>query len=118
VADFPAGQIVLADWRDALPKEPNKLRPAIVVENNRLFAPEFPNVILVPLSEDHELAAPELSLIIEPTPENGCPSRCHALSSVVTATSTARVRPTGSRITTDQLAEIRRQIGLAIGLPQ
>jgi hypothetical protein len=24
-----AGQIVLADWRDALPEEPSKLRPAI-----------------------------------------------------------------------------------------
>ena len=29
---FAAGDIVLADWRDALPKEPNKRRPAIVVE--------------------------------------------------------------------------------------
>jgi hypothetical protein len=26
-----AGQIVLVDWRDALPKEPNKRRPAVVV---------------------------------------------------------------------------------------
>jgi mRNA interferase MazF len=116
VASFPAGQIVLADWRDALPKEPNKRRPAIVVENNRLFAPDFPNVILVPLTEDHDLAAPDLSVSIEPTPGNGCPARCYALSSFVTATSVVRVRPTGSRITDDQLAEIRRQIGFAIGL--
>jgi mRNA interferase MazF len=35
-----AGQIVLADWRgDALPKEPNKRRPAVVVEDDALFAP-------------------------------------------------------------------------------
>jgi hypothetical protein len=28
-----AGQIVLTDWRgDAMPKEPNKRRPAVVVE--------------------------------------------------------------------------------------
>ena len=34
-----AGQIVLADWRgDALPKEPNKRRPAVVVEDDGLFA--------------------------------------------------------------------------------
>src|SRR5690348_3092731 len=32
-----AGQIVLADWRaDALPKEPNRLRPAVVVEDDGL----------------------------------------------------------------------------------
>ena len=30
---FAPGEIVLADWRgDALPKEPNKLRPAVVVD--------------------------------------------------------------------------------------
>jgi hypothetical protein len=34
-----AGQIVIADWRDALPKEPNKLRPAVVVEGDALFDP-------------------------------------------------------------------------------
>src|ERR1051325_11112278 len=35
-----AGQIVLADWRgDARPREPNKRRPAVVVEDDVLFAP-------------------------------------------------------------------------------
>jgi hypothetical protein len=35
-----AGQIVVVDWRgDALPKEPNKRRPAVVVEDAGLFAP-------------------------------------------------------------------------------
>lgn len=33
---FTAGQIVLVDWRDALPKEPNKRRPAVVVEDKEL----------------------------------------------------------------------------------
>lgn len=56
-----AGQIVLADWRgDALPKEPNKRRPAVVVEDDGLFAPAYPNVILVPLTEDAALAIPDL----------------------------------------------------------
>ncbi len=53
---FRAGQIVIADWRDALPKEPNKLRPAVVVEKELLFAPNYPNVILVPLTDDDRLA--------------------------------------------------------------
>ena len=48
-----AGQIVLADWRgDAMPREPNKRRPAVVVEDEGLFAPTYPNAILVPLTDD------------------------------------------------------------------
>jgi len=35
-----AGQIVLADWcGDAKPKEPNKRRAAVLVEDDRLLAP-------------------------------------------------------------------------------
>ena len=83
MAGFAAGQIVVADWRDALPKEPNKLRPTIVVEDEGLFDPAYPNVILVPLTEDARLAIPELSLAIDPSPENGCTKRCWALSHCV-----------------------------------
>jgi len=80
LSSYTAGQIVIADWRDALPKEPNKLRPAIVVENDQLFDPDYAKVIVVPLSEDRGLAVPELSLPIDPTPENGCTKPCFALS--------------------------------------
>ena len=116
MAAFSPGQIVLVDWRDALPKEPNKLRPAIVVEDGELFSRDFPNVILVPLSEDAGLAPSELLLPIEPTPENGCPKRCYALSSYLATTSVQRVRPTQSSILPEQLQAIRRQVALAIGL--
>ena len=111
-----AGQIVLANWRDALPKEPNKLRPAIVVDDERLFPSDYQNAILVPLSGE-VLEAPErLALSIDPTPENGCATRCYALSYCVTTASVARLQGTSSHITDEQLVEIRRQIALAIGL--
>lgn len=113
---FRAGQIVIADWRDAIPKEANKLRPAIVVEDDALFDPRYPVVILVPITEQAELAIPDLSVLIEPTPENGCSKPCYAVSHFVTATSIARIRPTPSRITTAQLNRIREQIALALGL--
>ena len=71
MAEFSGGQIVVADWRDALPKEPNKLRPAVVVEDEALFDPAYPNVILVPLTEDLRLAISDLSVEIDPTPQNG-----------------------------------------------
>ena len=113
---FSSGQIVLVDWRDALPKEPNKLRPAIVVEDDDLFGNAYPNLILVPLSEDQELAPEDLRLPIDPTPENGCNKRCYALSCYLATTSKHRVRATRSRILPEQLDAIRRQIGLAIGV--
>ena len=112
-----AGQIVLADWRgDALPKEPNKLRPAIVVEDDGLFAPSYPNAILVPLTEDAALAIPDLSVAIVPSPENGCSKPCWAVSHLVATTFKARLSATPSRITPDQLIAIRRQIALAVGV--
>jgi len=116
VAALRAGQIVLVDWRDALPREPNKLRPAIVVENETLFVPDYPNVILVPLSGHGHVAPSDLTLAIEPTAENGCTSRCYALSCYVTTTSMRRVQATASRILPEQLQTIRRQIALAIGV--
>ncbi len=82
-------------WRgDARPKEPNKLRPAFVVEDDGLFAPAYPDVILVPLTEDVGRVIPDLAVIIPPTPENGCAKPCWAASHLVTATSKARlIRP-------------------------
>ena len=112
-----AGQIVLADWRgDALPQEPNKRRPAVVVEDDGLFDPFYPNAILVPLTEDATLAIPDLSVTIAPTPENGCIKPCWAVSHLVATTCKARLAATPSRITPEQLVAIRRQIALAVGV--
>ena len=111
-----AGQIVLVDWRDALPKEANKRRPAVVVEDNDLFDETYPNLILVPLAEDPHLAIADLSVGILPTPENGCAKPCFALAHHVTTTSKQRVSPTTSRIDGRELAEIRRLIGVAVCL--
>lgn len=117
MAAFTAGDIVIADWRgDTLPREPNKRRPAVVIEDAGLFAPDYPNVILVPLTEDAGLAITGLAEPIEPSAENGCTKRCFALAPFVACTSAARVRPTASRITAEQLAHIRRQVAEAIGL--
>ena len=119
ISHWPASRAVkssLPTGKDALPKEPNKLRPAVVVEDETLFDPAYPNVILVPLTEDQRLAIPDLSVVIDPTPQNGCTKRCYALSHCVATTSAARVRPTASQITDRELLAIRRQIALAIGL--
>jgi mRNA interferase MazF len=109
-----AGEIVVADWRDAAPKEANKKRPAIVVEAP-LFVAAFPSVILVPLTDDPGLVITGLTVAIAPTAENGCTKPCWALSYNVTATSKTRLARTPSRITAGQLASIRQQIAVAVG---
>jgi mRNA-degrading endonuclease toxin of MazEF toxin-antitoxin module len=113
---YTSGQIVLVDWRDGLPREPNKRRPAVVVEDRGLFDDAYPNLMLVPIAEDPHLAIADLSVKIFPTVENGCTKTCYALAHHVTTTSKLRITPTPSRITEPQLAEIRRLIGIAIGL--
>ena len=113
---FTAGQIVIADWRDALPKEANKLRPAVVVEDDTLFGPGYPNVILVPLTEDSSMTLPGLAEPIDPSAENGCTKRCFALAPFVACTSKARIQATASRITAEQLERIRQQVAEAIGV--
>ena len=113
---FRAGAIVLADWRDALPKEPNKLRPAVVIEDDGLFAPSYPNAILVPLTDDAALAIPDLAVAIAPNAQNGCTKTCYAVSHLVATTSKQWLRATPSHITAEQLALIRRQVALAIGV--
>jgi mRNA-degrading endonuclease toxin of MazEF toxin-antitoxin module len=111
------GQIVLADWReDSLPTEANKRRPAIVVEDGDLFDQGLLTVLLVPLTGDSKSAIRGLSTPIEPTSENGCSKPCWALSYMVTATAKLRLKVTPSRITPDQLAMIRQQIALAVGV--
>ena len=116
MAAFASGQIVIVEWRDALPKEANKRRPAVVIEDSELFDPSYPNVILVPLTEDAGMVIADLSVRIDPTPENGCTKTCFAMSPLVTATSKVRVRGTRSHVTPEQLADIRRRAGEAIGL--
>jgi mRNA-degrading endonuclease toxin of MazEF toxin-antitoxin module len=115
VPSFDPGQIVIVEWRDALPKEANK-RPAVVIEDAGLLDPAYPNVILVPLTDDANLVIADLSVRIDPTPENGCAKTCFALSPLVTGTPKARIRGTASRVTIEQLASIRRRVGEAIGL--
>lgn len=93
-----------------------RLRPAIVVEDGDLFDPEYPNVTVVPLTNDVRLAIPGLSVTIDPTPANGCRQPCFALAPSVTSVSVKRVSGTQSRVLPEQLDAIRRRIAEAIGL--
>jgi len=88
----------------------------VVVEDDGLFAPGHPNAILVPLTDDVALVIPDLSVAIAPTAENGCARPCWAASHLVATTSKHRLTATSSRVTAEQLAAIRRQVALAVGI--
>jgi mRNA interferase MazF len=107
-----AGDVVLVDWRDALPGagEPNKRRPAIIVGCARFFGTGLPYEIVVPLTGEEALAITGASTMIEPTAQNGCVKTSYALAWNVQAVPHARLMQTRSRITADQLATIRAQI--------
>jgi len=112
------GEIVVIDWRgDALPKEANKQRRCVVVEDGELFDPTYPNVIVVPLGDDEDFVVKSLSVEIAPAPENGCLKTCHALGYAVVTASKARIaKVTTSRVTDEQLRAIRERIAESIGI--
>lgn len=113
----PAGAIVVVDWRGgALPHEPSKLRPAVVVEDHELFPEAYPNMLVVPMTHDEGLAHRSFAERIEPTAENGAETTGWALAHHVTSVSLRRINVTGSHITAAQLAGIRQRIMLAVGM--
>lgn len=83
------------------------MRPGVIVGSPQFFGSGLPFEILVPLTGEAELAITGASVLIIPTPENGCTKPCYALAWNVQAVSHARVTPTSSFITEEELARIR-----------
>jgi len=85
--ELKARQIVTVDWRkepddrtqDPQAPEPNKLRPAVVVQDTELFDPAYPTVLVVPMTGDPALAIPDLTVVLQPRPSNGCKKVSHLL---------------------------------------
>jgi mRNA-degrading endonuclease toxin of MazEF toxin-antitoxin module len=116
VSRYPGGSIVIVDWRGgALPHEPGRSRPAVVVEDHELFQEQYPNTLVVPLTRDEGLAHRAFAEQIEPTADNGANETCWALAHHITSVSLRCVQPTTSRVTREQLASIRQRITIAVG---
>ena len=110
------GDIVLVDWRDALlgSREPNKIRPAIVIGSPPFFGSGLPFEMVVPLTSEQRLAIAGASLLIAPTPENGCAMTCYALAWCVQTVPHERIRQTRSRVGENALRDLRAQIAACI----
>lgn len=108
---------MLVDWRGGnLPREPGKIRPAVVVEDDLLFPDAYPNTLVVPLTRDHALAIEAFAEKIESSTQTGSDAPSWALAHHVTSVSLQRITPTGLHISAEQLASIRMRIALALGL--
>lgn len=110
------GQIVIVDWRDALPGsgEPNKRRPAIVIGSPAFFGSTLPFEIVVPLTGEEALAISGASVAIEPNVDNACKKRSYALAWCVQTVSAERITPTTARVTSEQVDAIRKQVASCI----
>jgi mRNA-degrading endonuclease toxin of MazEF toxin-antitoxin module len=122
--ELKAGQIVTVDWRKdpddpaqaPHPPEPNKLRPAVVLQDSELFDPAYPTVLVVPMTGDPDLAIPDLTVLLQPSATNGCKKVSYLLPQNLTCVAKTRIAAaTDSCITTAELQQLRQLVVLAIG---
>jgi len=98
------------------PPEPNKLRPAVVVQDTSLFDPSYPTVLVVPMTGDPELAIPDLTVVLQPSAGNGCRKVSYLLPQHLTCVAKTRIHAaTDSRISAAELQQLRQLVVLAIG---
>ena len=122
--ELKAGQIVAVDWRkepadpaqNPQPPEPNKLRPAVVVQDTELFDPAYPTVLVVPMTGDSALAIPDLTVVLQPCRTNGCKKLSYLLPQHLTCVAKTRITAvTQSEITSAELQQLRQLVVLTIG---
>jgi hypothetical protein len=90
--------------------------PASSSKTAALFAPEFPNIVIVPCTTALTFEVLDLCVQIEPDESNGFDRVDCAIAHDVTTASKARiVKETDYRVSTVHLAQIRAPIGETLG---
>jgi len=119
-----AGQIVTVNWRkepsdsgqDPQPPEPNKLRPAVVVQDTELFDLTYPTVLVVPMTGNPALVIPDLTVVLQPSLTNGCKKVSYLLPQNLTCIAKTRITAaTNSVISPAELQRLRQLVVLTIG---
>ena len=122
--DLKAGQIVAFNWRkepsvsgqDPQPPEPNKLRPAVVVQDTDLLDPTYPTVLVVPMTGNPALVIPDLTVVLQPSLTNGCKKVSYLLPQNLTCIAKTRITAaTNSVISPAELQQLRQLVVLTIG---
>ncbi len=82
----------------------------------QLPVPGLPSDARGAVTNDERLAHADPTVRIDPTPENGMSAVSWALSHHVNSVALRKVQSTASRVTTDQLGQIRQRIALAVSV--
>jgi len=118
-----AGQIVTVNWRkepsdsgqDPQPPEPNKFRPAVVVQDTELFDLTYPTVLVVPMTGNPALVIPDLTVVLQPSLTNGCKKVSYLLPQNLTCIAKTRITAaTNSVISPAELQQLRQLVVLTI----
>jgi mRNA interferase MazF len=88
----------------------------VVVQDTELFDPAYPTVLVVPMTGDPALAIPDLTVVLQPSPSNGCKKVSYLLPQSLTCVAKTRITAaTNSQITPAELQQLRQLVGLTIG---
>ncbi len=88
----------------------------MVVQNTELFDPAYPTVLVVPMTSDPDLAIADLTVVLQPSPSNGCKKLSYLLPQNLTCVAMTRITgATKSQITPAELQQLRQLVVLSIG---
>jgi mRNA interferase MazF len=110
VVELTRGDVVLV----TLPGDYGKRRSAVVVQSD-LFAPDFPSVLICPLTSDplrHSVAR----IAVEPTAENGLPTAGSLMVDKVAAIPRARIFRSVGRLDDATLLRLDASLSLMLGV--
>ena len=87
-----------------------------MVQDTELFDPAYPMVLVVPMTGDPALAIPDLTVVLQPSPSNGCKKVSYLLPQNLTCIAKTRITAaTKSQITPTELQQLRQLVVLTIG---
>ena len=87
-----------------------------MVQDTGLFDPTYPTVLVVPMTGDLPLAIEALTVVLQPSPSNGCKKVSYLLPQNLTCVAKTRITAaTKSQITPVELQQLRQLVVLTIG---
>lgn len=110
MVELTRGEVVLV----TLPGDYGKRRSAVVVQSD-LFAPDFPSVLICPITSDplqHSVAR----IALTPSPENGLSAAGSLMVDKVSAVPRARVFRSVGRLDEGTLQQLDASLSLMLGV--
>jgi mRNA interferase MazF len=104
------GDVVLV----ALQGDYGKPRPAVILQNDLITAEQSDSVIVCPMTSDVS-GMKEFRVLVEPTRDNGLPSRSEVMVEKLAGVPRRRLRDVVGRLDADALGAVERASLLVLG---